>query len=171
MELEATLAALAPDLLRLALGLTGDRAEAEDLTQEALTALVRYWRASGPPESPAAFACTVIRRQAVRRGTQRRALAPLEEAPEGPDPAPLPDETTHGRRELDAALRALMGLEAGDREAILLSAAGLGVEEAASVMGISASALKMRVHRARRRLARELERGDGQETGQRLRAL
>jgi len=171
MELEATLAALAPDLLRLALGLTGDRAEAEDVVQEALAALVRYWRTDGPPDSPAAFACTVIRRQAVRRGVQRRALAPIEDAPEGADPSPAPDEAAHGRRQLDTALRALARLETGDREAILLSAAGLGVDEAASVLGISPSALKMRVHRARLRLARELERGDGRETGQRLRAL
>jgi len=45
-----------------------------------------------------------------------------------------------------------------DREALLLVAAGeLGLAESARVLGISLSALKMRVHRARKRLQQLLE--------------
>jgi DNA-binding CsgD family transcriptional regulator len=47
-----------------------------------------------------------------------------------------------------------------DREALLLVATGeLGLAESARVLGISLSALKMRVHRARKRLAQLLVAG------------
>lgn len=164
MELEPTLAQLAPALLRLALGLTGDRAESEDLAQEALSALVRYWRKNGPPQSPAAFACTVVRRQALRRGLQMRRLQPLEGLPEGPGAAPLPDEAAEGRGELARALAALAALEPGDREALLMaSVGGLTTAEGAAVLGLSPSAFKMRVHRARQRLVRLMESDHGRD--------
>jgi RNA polymerase sigma-70 factor (ECF subfamily) len=172
MELEPTLARLAPALLRLALGLTGDRSESEDLAQEALAALVRHWRQHGPPESPAAFACTVVRRQALRRGLRARRLEPLEALPEGAAPGPLPDETAEGRGEFARALRALGSLEPGDREALLLAAVGgLTTAEGAAVLGLSPSAYKMRVHRARQRLARALENDDGREPAPRDEAV
>ena len=52
VELEAVAAALAPRLIAYALARTGCRATAEDIAQDALTALVRRWRSGGPPESP-----------------------------------------------------------------------------------------------------------------------
>lgn len=172
MELESTVAQLAPAILRLALGLTGDRAEAEDLAQEALAALVRQWRRSGPPDFPAAFACTVVRRQALRRGLKLRRLRPMEELPEGPGPGPLPDEAAQEGTRLESALRALEGLEPGDREALLLaSVGGLTTAEGAGVLGLSASAYKMRVHRARQRLSRLLEAGHGREAPSRDEAV
>ena len=172
MEMEATLTAITPGLLRLALGLTGNRPDAEDLVQEALAALVRFWRTKGPPESPAAFACTVVRRQARRSGERSRAMVALDEAGEKSDGNPLPDDSAHHTLHLACALGALAGLEAGDREAILLVAAGgLKVEEAASVLEISVPAFKMRISRARRRLAETMEKDDGREANERLDAV
>ncbi|MEU7908777.1 RNA polymerase sigma factor [Actinoplanes sp. NPDC049118] len=62
----------------------------------------------------------------------------------------------------DAGLRdALLGLSAADREALLLIGwEGLDHDDAARVLGCSAVAFKVRVHRARRRLARLLEAAD-----------
>jgi RNA polymerase sigma-70 factor (ECF subfamily) len=63
--------------------------------------------------------------------------------------------------ELSRIAAALRRLPARDREALLLAAAGeLGTAEAARVVGISSSAYKMRLHRARRRLHELLERPD-----------
>lgn len=63
------------------------------------------------------------------------------------------------RRSVRAALRRLPRL---DREALLLVAAGeLRTRDAARVLGISESALKMRTFRGRRRFAALLESGDG----------
>jgi RNA polymerase sigma-70 factor (ECF subfamily) len=172
MEMEATLTAITPGLLRLALGLTGNRHDAEDLVQEALASLVRFWRTKGPPESPAAFACTVVRRQARRSGERSRTLVALDEAGGKSDGNPQPDDSAHHALHLARALGALAGLEAGDREAILLVAAGgLKVEEAASVLAISVPAFKMRVSRARRRLAAAMETDDGQRTDEQRNAV
>ena len=62
-----------------------------------------------------------------------------------------------------ALLAALANLRDGDREALLLVAwDGLSNQNAAIVAGCSASAFAVRVHRARRRLARALaDRSDG----------
>lgn len=49
-------------------------------------------------------------------------------------------------------------LTPGDREALLLvGVEGMDLTRGAEVLGISLSAIKMRVHRARKRLARILE--------------
>lgn len=54
------------------------------------------------------------------------------------------------RTELGRTLAAIRRLSGKDREALLLAAAGeLGLGDTARVLGISLSALKMRIHRAR----------------------
>ncbi len=59
---------------------------------------------------------------------------------------------------------ALARLGERDREALLLIAwDGLSTRDAAAVLGCTSGALAVRLHRARRRLARELE--DGRELG------
>ncbi len=71
-----------------------------------------------------------------------------------PTAAP-PDESVTDRSELLAALAALSELE---REALLLTGwDGLSDVQAAQVCGCSARAFRVRLHRARRRLERELE--------------
>lgn len=162
MDLEATVNELAPQLLRYCLGQTRDMALAEEVAQDALTALVQRWRRQGPPECPAAFAFTIARRRAFRLTFQRRLLQPLhalldghsEERSEEPDP----ETRAVSRTELGRTLAALRRLSGKDREALLLAAAGeLGLGETARVLGISLSALKMRIHRARKRLQQLLE--------------
>jgi DNA-directed RNA polymerase specialized sigma24 family protein len=66
----------------------------------------------------------------------------------------------------DAGLRdALARLSPGDREALLLIGwEGLANDDAARVMGCSAVAFKVRLHRARRRLARLLDTADRADT-------
>jgi RNA polymerase sigma-70 factor (ECF subfamily) len=93
---------------------------------------------------------------------QRRLLEPLTALLDGRSPLPDPERSATLRTELGRTLRALRRLPGRDREALLLVGAGdLGPTEGARVLGISVSALKMRVHRARQRLLRLLEAGDG----------
>lgn len=62
------------------------------------------------------------------------------------------------RDDLARTLEALRRLPSRDREALLLVVAGeLPTRAAAQVLGISLSAFKMRLHRARRRLVELLE--------------
>jgi RNA polymerase sigma-70 factor (ECF subfamily) len=159
-DLEAVAEELAPRLLRYTLGLVQDRAVAEEAAQEALVALVQRWRRHGPPEVPAAFAFAVARRRAYRDIWRRRLLAPIGGWRERDEPSVEARAT--GRLEAAQALVALRGLARREREALLLVAVGgLGMEAAASVLGLSVSAFKMRLHRARKALRERMEGGDG----------
>lgn len=163
MDLEATLTDLAPRLLRYCLGLAADRSLAEEAAQDALTALVSRWRRYGPPESPAAFAFVVARRRARRAKLRQLLFEPLERLKNGHHPKPDPEQDVLRRDRLERALGALGRLPRGHRDALLLVAAGeLDTASAARVLGISRSALKMRVHRARHTLAEKLEEQHGE---------
>lgn len=168
MDLETTVRGLAPRLLRYCLGRTGSPEVAEEIAQETLAALVGRWRRHGPPDSPEGFVFAVARRRAFRAGLRRRLLLPLTALgnghDDGSDPAEpaaaAPDllEGLERRHELTRVLAALRRLPGRDREALLLAAAGeLSTAEASRLLGISSSAFKMRLHRARRRLAPLLE--------------
>lgn len=163
-ELEEAVHRLAPGLLRYCLARTGDRSLAEELSQEALTALVDRWRRRGGVRSPEAFVFTVARRRVARRALRRRLTRPLETLLEGGredlerDPAPGPADGAFLRDRMRRVSRALHRLTANDREALLLvAAAELPMAEGAEVLGISVSALKMRLSRARGRLEALLE--------------
>lgn len=177
MELEATVAELAPRVLRYCLGRVGAAEVAAEVAQDALAALVSRWRRHGPPESPEAFVFAVARRRAFRAGLRRRLLLPLSSLGDGHGPGgslevetalvaerpPGLEERAAARGELALTLAALRRLPARDREALLLVAAGgLATADAARVAGVSAGAFKMRVHRARRRLSELLEVSDGE---------
>jgi RNA polymerase sigma factor (sigma-70 family) len=100
-----------------------------------------------------------------RRGTNRRARLALRVAAE-----PQRDVWTAPDGELPSRLgRALQLLPSKDREALLLVLWDeLSHEEAAKALGCSRNALDVRLHRARRRLARQLgaEHGTAPATGQ-----
>jgi RNA polymerase sigma-70 factor (ECF subfamily) len=154
VDLEAAARALAPRLMAYALARTGCRGAAEDIAQDALTALVRRWRQAGPPESPDAFAFAIAKRRVGRVVARRALMAPIEALRNTPRAEPSVDKAYDDRRELSAVLSALRTLSRTDREALLLRAAGeLPFEDIAVILHTSTAAVKMRVWRARRRLA------------------
>jgi len=158
VDLEGTIAELAPRVLRYANARLADPALAEDVAQESLAALVRACRNGGAPESAEAFVFAIARRRAGRAAWRRRLWAPLELAFGASSEAPSPEAQTIAIEEA-ARLRAALGrLSSRDREALLLVAAGgLSMADAAAALGLKVSAVKMRVSRARARLAAELE--------------
>jgi RNA polymerase sigma-70 factor (ECF subfamily) len=165
-QLEAAVEQLATPLLRYCLGRTGDPSLAEEVAQEALTALVRRWRRLGPPDDPPAFVFGIARRRAGRALWRRRWWQPLDGLAALATPAVAqaasPADRAEARSELAAVQGALGRLPTRDRETLLLVAVGeFDRAAAAELLGISLSALKMRLHRARRRLVRELEKNDG----------
>jgi RNA polymerase sigma-70 factor, ECF subfamily len=91
-------------LARYAYGLTGDAAEAQDLTQEAYARAWRRWRSVRAHDEPEAWLRVVVTRLATDRwrrlGVRRAAAAALRP----PEPAQPPSETT---LLLVAALRTL----------------------------------------------------------------
>lgn len=158
MDLETTLFELTPRLLRYCVGRAGDRSLGEDIAQETLTALVARWRRHGPPDCPEAFAFTVARRRLGRALLRRRLMEPLESLFHERDEAPGPEQDALTKNTLTRSLEKLDQLPAREREALLLVATGeLDMARAAEVLGISKSALKMRVHRARKHLQKLME--------------
>jgi RNA polymerase sigma-70 factor (ECF subfamily) len=158
VDLEETIAELAPRVLRYAHARLGDKALAEDVAQESLAALVRRCRNGGPPDSAEAFVFAVARRRAGRAAWRQRLWVPLEHAFGARTEAPSPEARAIANDEVGRLRAALGRLSRRDREALLLVAAGeLTMTNAAAALGLSISAVKMRVSRARKRLAALLE--------------
>jgi len=156
--LENTVTELAPALLRYCLGRTACPQLAEEVAQDALSALVDRWRRHGPPRNPAAFAFAIARRRAGRANFRRALLNPLEMVSELAGREPDPADLAERRAELVEVRRALAHLAPKDREVLLLVAvAELDQRTIAATLGISRSAVKMRLHRARKRLTELME--------------
>ena len=158
MDMDSVVTGLAAPLLRYCRGRTGSLSLAEDVAQESLRILVERWRRVGPPEDPHAFAYAVARRRAGRVWAREALLRPLDLLRERPSPTPDPAETAERRSELAAAAAALQRLPGRDREVLMLTLLGdLTLRQASQVLGISYSAAKMRLLRARRRLGAAME--------------
>jgi len=166
VDLEAVAVALAPRLIAYALARTGCRAAAEDIAQEALAALVRRWRRDGPPDSPDAFVFAIARRRAGRSNARRLLAAPLDAVRHAALRERSAEQAAVDRSELADVLSAVRALPRRDREALLLRAVGeLQFDRIASLMHTTPAAVKMRISRARRRLAAALsEQNDGRRT-------
>jgi len=141
----------APDVLRFALYLSGDRAEAEDIASETF---VRVWTMRDDIRLPTvkAYLFTIVR-NLHRQGWRRRARrSSLDDALT--DSSPGPHAQTESRVALAQVLAALQELPEADRAAVLMRAQdGMTYEEIATALGLSLAAVKVKVHRARLRLA------------------
>lgn len=134
---------------QVAFRLTGDRAESEDVAQEALTrAYLKWHRVSGYAEAWVVRVSTNLVIGGWRRvGSRRAHAAPPEIAAADPDAA-----------ERLALVAALRGLPRRQREVAVLRYLGdLSVERTAAALGLSESAVK--AHAARSLVA--LRRGLG----------
>lgn len=142
------------------------RRAAPEAAQDVLadTFLVAWRRLEAVPEDPLPWLFAVARRTlATQRRSESRRSALLEKLSREPR---QPPSQGIGESQLLAALGRLPERE---REALLLVAwEELRGAEAAVVLGCSPVAFRIRLHRARRRLAREL---DAKEEGARLTAI
>lgn len=146
----------------------GHREDAEDIAQESLLSALRSVSQLRSPEAFHVWLFRIVRnacqrqRQLSRHGWQEPLS--LEDLPEtgGDEPAGdraawpehmlLQDETRQLVRQ------AISRLPSQDRLIILLrDFENLSAEEVATIMDLGLSAVKMRLHRARRKLRRELE--------------
>ncbi len=140
----------APEVFRFALRLAGERAEAEDITQETF---VRAWsRRNGiRTETLKAYLLRIARNVFLDDRRRNRRRASLDETLA--DPAPGPHERAQSRLELALVDRTLAALPEIDRSAFALRVQhGLPYEEIARVLELSLSSVKVKVHRVRKKL-------------------
>jgi RNA polymerase sigma-70 factor (ECF subfamily) len=148
---------LSPTLMGYLLRLTRNRARAEDLLQITF-AKVHRARASymtGAPVLP--WVIAIARRSFL---DERRAAAVRSEdlSSDGSLPEPRPEAANVPAELSDALELALQRLPENYREAIeLTKITGLSIQEAASVLGTTETAVKLRVHRGYNQLRKELD--------------
>jgi len=145
----------AQDLRRFAWYLSGDAALADDLVSEAF---VRVWTARDrvAVATVRGYLFATLRNLFLQHLRQRRRRVPLDD--HTVDERPGPEEHWSGRESLRCVLAALARLPEVDRAAVLMRADdGLPYEEIAAVLGISVACAKVKVHRARLRLAEALQ--------------
>ncbi|HEY7282532.1 MAG TPA: sigma-70 family RNA polymerase sigma factor [Actinomycetota bacterium] len=136
-----------PRVFRLAYLLTGDRAEAADIAQEAMARVLERWDQVRTMGSPGGYLVRVAVHLHHRR-LRRLRLRPREEiagraAVADGDPAAVAATRTD-------VMRVLLSLPAGQRQALVLTEwLGLDSAEAGRTLGIRPSSVRARVHRAR----------------------
>lgn len=151
--------AFGPRLRRLAAGMLGEPAEAEDAAQDALLAAWRGIAGFRDGTDLGAWLATLClnacRLRLRGRARERRALE--EVARRGQEAAPPPDPEATERR--DALFKALGGLPEREREAFLLMVVeGWTSAQAGEALGCSAEATRVYLGRAREALAERLQR-------------
>ncbi|MFI5006546.1 MAG: RNA polymerase sigma factor [Solirubrobacterales bacterium] len=150
-DLEALYRQHASAVFRFAWGLCGDRSQAEDLVSETFVRLLT----KGPrieTQTALAYLMAVARNSYLNRQRQRSREVPLPEEVVASDQDPAGRLDDQAR--LKAVIDALRDVPEGERAALLLRVDhGMSYEEIASVLGTSVGAVKVRVHRARLRLA------------------
>jgi RNA polymerase sigma-70 factor (ECF subfamily) len=136
---------------RFALSLSGNRAVAEDITSETF---VRVWTARDRVDltTVIGYLLTIARRLYLQGIVRERRHEVLET--DAADTRPSPADLTEHRAALDAVLADLQGLPELDRAALLMRANdAMPYEQIGCALGISPGAAKVKVHRARQRLA------------------
>ncbi len=140
-----------PDVFRFALYLTGNRADAEDVASETFA---RAWTAPGEIRVGTVKAYLFMIARNLTIDLRRAAREVVECGPHVPASVAGPERATIDWDELRVVLAALAELPENDRAALLMRAVGqLSYEEIAATLGLSVGATRVRIHRARTRLA------------------
>ncbi|GAA2088267.1 sigma-70 family RNA polymerase sigma factor [Kitasatospora saccharophila] len=140
---------LAPTVHGIALRVVRDPAQAEEVAQEALLEVWRSAPSYRPERGPvAAWACTIAHRRAVDRVRSVRASCEREQRVVREDrTAPEPvAETVERTMEAVRVRRALSGLSAAQRQALVLAYyGGYSQSQIAAVLGLPLGTVKSRM--------------------------
>ncbi len=141
----------ANDVYRFAYWLTGNPHDAGDITSETF---VRAWTAPEEPrtETVKAYLFTIARNLHRNRWRRQSRLEGLDETML--DKTPQPDEAAVYEDEFQLTMKAVHALPEMDRTVLLLRAEqDLSYEDIAAATGLSAIAVRVRVFRARAKIA------------------
>lgn len=149
----------APAVLRFSYWLSGDRSWAEDITSETF---IRVWTARERVDlaTVTGYLLTIARRLYLQGIARSKRTAEIEHDVEDARPDPL--RRAEERAELEAVVGDLQALPEIDRAALLMRATdNLPYTEIAAALDLTVSNAKVKVHRARLKLAQlRLRRGD-----------
>ncbi len=155
-----------------ALRLTGNEADARDLTQDAFLRVYRAWRSFQPGTSFLSWIYRIVtnlhRDELRRRKGRYQEELPEDNAPQefgGQRPLAVTPIDDYVERQLGEPLsRALAGLSIDQRQVILLAdIEEYSYQEIAEIMGCSIGTVRSRLHRARALLRRLIERAQKQQ--------
>jgi len=141
----------ARDVYRFALYLSGDPALADDITSETF---IRVWSSPEPIRlaTVKAYLLTIARNLWLTERKRRLRSQDLDDTI--PDTSQSVSRQVEVKDELDRVLRALREIPEVDRAALLMRVdEGLPYEEVAAALGLPVATVKVKVHRARLRLA------------------
>ncbi|WP_369956502.1 RNA polymerase sigma factor [Sedimentitalea sp. XS_ASV28] len=150
---------LAPRAHGVAMRVLGDRAEAEDVAQEAM---MRLWRMAPDWQPGSAKVSTWLYRVTLNlcldiKRRRRGGMARLDDVPDPPDPGQGAAEHLQQAARADALQTALGLLPDRQREAVVLRhLEGLSNPEIAEIMEISTEAVESLTARGKRALSRAL---------------
>ena len=167
----------APAMFRVALGLSRNRADAEDLVQETLVGAYRGLKHFTGRSSVKTWLLQILTRQAAkawhRNRHSRRTLSLHRPAENGgnDDPSPMTDVPAGGGSGTAAAVEkrldvmdVLGRLSEPHREILVLrEIRGLSYDEIAQVLGVPRGTVESRLSRARAEFRARYERGDADD--------
>jgi RNA polymerase sigma-70 factor, ECF subfamily len=143
---------------RVALRLTGNHHDAQDVAQEAL---ITAWENLSRFRAGSSFSTwlyQIVTRRALNKINRDRAASSLEILPDLADPAAEPAEEVERNLAVDAVSDALSTLPFPQRAVVVLHHfEGLSYAEVASVTGSTEPAVRSYLFRARRTLGKRLE--------------
>jgi len=153
-------------LRRLALRLTGNRDDAEELLQDVFTGLYANAATLLASDDPGPWLRRVVYRRFVDHWRRRRAdpvdYAAADVGESAPAPTDAPDEAFDRALDRQRLQRTLDKLSADHRSVLLLhDVEGYTLPEIAATLGVAEGTLKSRLHRARNNLRARLLAGDG----------
>lgn len=164
--LEQVLEQIAPLVHRFGLRMCRHPADAEDVLQDTLVAVMDHLGEYQGRASLASWVFMLARTACARRrrGLKNRPHLPEDAAGEATSVEDSPEQAA-GQKQLRAALeQALAALSDEQREVLLLrDMEGLSAVEVSQSLGLSVEAVKSRLHRARAKLREALQRGLEQE--------
>jgi len=143
---------------RVALRLTGNHHDAQDVAQEALIAAWENLARFRAGSSFSTWLYQIVTRRALNKVNRGRTASSLDLLPDLADPAAEPATQTERNLAVDAVTDALLALPFPQRAVIVLHHfEGLPYAEIASVTGSTESAVRSHLFRARRALGKKLE--------------
>lgn len=143
----------AADVYRFSFWLSGSAMEADDLTAETFA---RAWagREKIRTETVKAYLLSIARNLYLEQ--QRKAKRFVELTPEQTDPMPQPEKIVTQRLTLQMAQETIQALPEIDRTVFLMRVeGGLPYAEIARATNLSLSAVKVKIHRVRLKLAEQ----------------